>query len=120
MPNSKPYAVENITPVLRVRNLAAGIAFYRDVLGFKTDWETPTVAGLSRDGKGLMLTTDPKGQAATWVWMGVDNVEKVHALCQQHNVKVLQPPTNRPWAYEMQLEDLDGHVLWVGSEPKQA
>jgi hypothetical protein len=24
---------------------------------------------------------------------------------------------NRPWAYEMQVEDPDGHVLRFGSEP---
>ncbi len=30
--------------------------------------------------------------------------------------KVRHPPTNYEWALEMQLEDLDGNVLRLGSE----
>jgi hypothetical protein len=28
------------------------------------------------------------------------------------------PPTNFPWALEMQVKDPDGNVLRIGSEPK--
>jgi hypothetical protein len=28
------------------------------------------------------------------------------------------PPTNFPWALEMHVEDPDGNVLRLGSEPK--
>jgi len=31
---------------------------------------------------------------------------------------VRHPPTNYPWALEMQVEDPDGNVLRIGSEPK--
>jgi hypothetical protein len=24
-----------------------------------------------------------------------------------------------PWAYEMKFEDIDGNVLWLGSEPRK-
>jgi hypothetical protein len=33
-------------------------------------------------------------------------------------VNILLPPTNFPWALEMQVEDPDGNVLRIGSEPK--
>lgn len=32
-------------------------------------------------------------------------------------VPVRMPPTNYPWALEMHLEDPDGNVLRLGSEP---
>ena len=34
------------------------------------------------------------------------------------SVKTLLPPTNFPWALEMQIEDPDGNVLRFGSEPE--
>jgi len=36
-----------------------------------------------------------------------------------HGARFLHGPTDHPWAYEMQVVDLDGHVLRFGSEPKQ-
>ena len=33
--------------------------------------------------------------------------------------RFLHLPTNRPWAYEMQVVDPDGHVLRFGSEPRE-
>jgi hypothetical protein len=32
--------------------------------------------------------------------------------------KIRHPPLNFPWALEMKVEDLHGHVLRFGSEPK--
>jgi hypothetical protein len=32
--------------------------------------------------------------------------------------RVRQPPTNFNWALEMQVEDLDGNIMRLGSEPK--
>jgi predicted lactoylglutathione lyase len=32
--------------------------------------------------------------------------------------KVVLEPRNRPWAFEMKVEDIDGHVLWLGTEPR--
>jgi len=31
---------------------------------------------------------------------------------------VRHAPTNYRWAYEMQIEDIDGNVLRMGAEPK--
>jgi predicted lactoylglutathione lyase len=33
--------------------------------------------------------------------------------------KIRHPPTNYQWVYEMQIEDLDGNVLRIGSDPKE-
>jgi hypothetical protein len=33
-------------------------------------------------------------------------------------VAVVSEPTNKPWAYEMRIRDLDGNILWLGTEPK--
>jgi hypothetical protein len=38
--------------------------------------------------------------------------------CQSAGIEILLEPRNMPWAYEMKIADPDGHVLWLGTEPK--
>ena len=113
--------VECIIPILRVNSVAASIRFYVDVLGFKVDWggeDESTFASVSRDGRAIMLCQDEQGQPGTWLWIGVEDIEPLSAEYRAKGVKFREQPTNYPWAYEMRIEDLDGHVLRFGSEPK--
>jgi len=59
-----------------------------------------------------------QGRGAAWVWVGVEDVEKLHEELKARGVPIRLPPTNYPWALEMQIEDPDGNVLRFGSEPK--
>jgi hypothetical protein len=54
----------------------------------------------------------------TWLWIGVEDIEPLFAEYSAKGVKFRELPTNYPWAYEMKIEDPDGHVLRFGSEPK--
>ena len=56
--------------------------------------------------------------SAAAVRVGVADAEKLHAEWAARGVKILPPPTNYPWALEMQGEDPDGNVLRLGSEPR--
>jgi predicted enzyme related to lactoylglutathione lyase len=112
---------ECIIPILRVGNLAASIRFYVEVLGFKVDWgDDPEsqMASVSRDRRAIMLCQGAQGQAGTWVWIGVEDIELLFHQFTSAGAKVVQGPTNYSWAYEFRLEDPDGHVLRFGSEPK--
>jgi catechol 2,3-dioxygenase-like lactoylglutathione lyase family enzyme len=113
--------VECIIPILRVNSLAASIHYYVNVLGFRVDWggeDQSTFASVSRDGRSIMLSQGEQGQPGTWLWIGVENIEPLYADYSAKGVKFREPPTNYPWAYEMKVEDPDGHVLRFGSEPK--
>jgi hypothetical protein len=49
-------------------------------------------------------------------------VQDAATLFEQYKAtgaKIRHPPTNYAWAYEMQVEDLDGNVLRMGSESKE-
>ena len=110
---------EGVTPILRVRSLPDSTDYYVKVLGFKVDWHEPGImASVSRDRCSLMLCEGDQGNPGTWVWIGVEDSEILFAEYQSKGAKVRHPPTNYPWAYEMQIEDPDGHVLRLGSEPK--
>jgi catechol 2,3-dioxygenase-like lactoylglutathione lyase family enzyme len=119
--NAARIGVECIIPILRVNSVAASIRFYVDVLGFKLDWggeDESSFASVSRDGRAIMLSQGEQGQPGTWIWIGVEDIEPLFAEYSAKGVKVREQPTNYAWAYEMKIEDPDGHVLRFGSEPK--
>jgi hypothetical protein len=51
------------------------------------------------------------------VWVGVDDVERLHGELAA-GARILHGPENYPWACEMKVGDPDGHVLRFGSEPR--
>jgi len=110
---------EGITPILRAENLAASLDYYVKVLGFKVNWHEPNImAGISRDRCAIMICEGDQGNPGTWVWIGVEDVEALFEEYKSKGAKIRHPPTNYSWAYEMQIEDPDRHVLRFGSEPK--
>jgi len=113
--------VECIIPILRVESVAASIRFYVDVLGFKVDWggeHESTFASVSRDHRAIMLCEGDQGQPGTWIWIGVEDIEPLFAEYKTKGAKFREQPTNYPWAYEMKIEDPDGHVLRFGSDSR--
>jgi catechol 2,3-dioxygenase-like lactoylglutathione lyase family enzyme len=108
-----------VTPILRVQSLPTSIDYYVATLGFKVDWHEPGImASVLRDRCNLMLCEGDQGNPGSWVWIGVGDVETLFTEYRAKGAKVRHPPTNYPWACEMQVEDLDGHVLRIGSEPQ--
>jgi len=89
------------------------------VLGFQNaSWGTEDFTNLRRDHAGIYLCQRGQGRSAAWAWIGVEDVEKLHEEYKSRGATFLLPPTNYPWALEMQIEDPDGNVLRFGSEPR--
>lgn len=108
-------AFEGSQPILRVAGLDASVKYYVDALGFTLDFHE-SIASVSRGRCALFLVQGDQGNPGSWVWVGVSDVDLVHAEYVGSGARIRQPPTNFPWAREMQVEDLDGNVLRLGSE----
>ena len=110
---------EGSLPILRVENMEASVRFYVDLLGFQNAvWGTNDFTCVSRGGASMYLCRQDQGRGAAWVWIGVDNAEKLHEEYRARGVKIRLPPTKFQWALEFQVEDPDNNVLRIGSEPK--
>jgi len=110
---------ENSQPILRVENMEAAVAFYTGVLGFvNAPWGTNDFTSVNRDKAGIYLCRASQGRGGAWVWIGVDDVSVLHSELVARGVEVMLPPTRFPWALEMQVQDPDGNVLRIGSEPR--
>jgi hypothetical protein len=46
-----------------------------------------------------------------------DDINTLLREYRKSGAEIRHAPTNYPWAYEMQVEDLDGNVLRMGCEP---
>lgn len=113
--------IENIQPILNVKNMNSSRAFYVDILGFKeADWGTEYFTAITRDHSGLYLCKGAQGNPGTWIWVGFDgDIFKLHEQLKARGVTIRQPPLNFSWALEMHVEDPDGHVLRFGTDPNQ-
>jgi catechol 2,3-dioxygenase-like lactoylglutathione lyase family enzyme len=107
-------------PVFRVKDVDASIAYYRNALGFELRWRAGDgFACVARDKCSIFLTSDNQSQARMWVWIGVEEVRALHAQYVTSGAKIRNPPENFEWALEMQIEDLDGNVLRIGSDSEK-
>lgn len=113
------FRIENVAPVLYVKDMALTLSFYVDILGFKNaDWGDDNFTSINRDNTALYLCKGGQGSPGMWVWIGFDgNIFSLHQNLLAKGVTIKLPPTNFSWAYEMQVEDPNGHVLRFGTDP---
>jgi catechol 2,3-dioxygenase-like lactoylglutathione lyase family enzyme len=111
--------LEHVSPILRVEDMAVSRAFYTEVLEFEeADWGNDYFTMMVRDGLSLFLCRGEQGQHGTWAWIGFEgNIHAWHRQCVERGATIRREPTNYYWAYEFQVEDPDGHVLRIGTEP---
>jgi hypothetical protein len=113
-------AFECVIPILNVRNFAASMDYYVNKLGFakKWDWGAPPTFGCVTRGKVEMFFCEG-GQGRPGMWMSIfmDDVDALFEEYKTSGAIIRQPPTNMPWGTrEMNVEDLDGHRLRMGSD----
>ncbi len=119
MPDPARVYFENSQPILRVENMQTSLEFYVGKLGFKNEpWGNDEFTSVNRDRAGIYLCRGAQGRGAAWLWIGVNNVDKLHHEFRARGVPILVEPTNYPWALEMHVEDPDGNVIRFGSDPK--
>ena len=109
---------EHCNPILRVEDMATALAFYVNQLGFvNAPWGDADFTSISRDKASLYLCRSGQGRGQAWIWIGVDDAQRLYEEYRALGIKILMPPTNFPWALETHVEDLDGNVIRFGSEP---
>jgi catechol 2,3-dioxygenase-like lactoylglutathione lyase family enzyme len=111
--------IENIQPILSVKDMNISRAFYVDILGFEeAEWGDNNFTSISRDNCGIYLCRGEQGNPGTWIWIGFDgDIFSLYNELREKGVAIRQPPISHPWAMEMQIEDPDGHVLRFGTDP---
>lgn len=117
---NNPTCFDYAIPILNVKNVPAAIAYYVDKLGFQKEWdwgEPATFGCVARDTVQIFLCEGGQGSPGTWISIFVRDVDALYADYQRRGAIIRLKPTNFPWGLkEMNVEDLDGHCLRMGSE----
>ena len=112
--------IENTIPIINVANMNISLTFYETVLGFNKEWEAAVdgdkVAGVNRDGCAIYLCQGSQGARGSWLWLGVESAEYFDQVVAS-GAMVVQEATSYPWAYELRVQDPDGNVIRIGTEP---
>ena len=113
------FRIENLNPILYVKDMAQSLAFYVGIPGFtNAEWGDHNFTSVNRDNTGLYLCKGGQRAPGTWGWIGFDgDIFSLHENLKSKGVTIKLPPTNFSWAYEMHVDDPDGHVLRVGTDP---
>ena len=119
MQNKLPFHIENIQPILSVKDMNVSRKFYKEILGFEeAGWGTDDFTSIGRDKWGIYLCRGAQGNPGTWIWIGFDgDIFSLYNELKAKGVTIKQPPVNYSWALEMHVEDPDGHVLRFGTDP---
>ena len=104
---------------VEVRNLAAAVPFYRDVIGLPMSYvneefgyaafETASGAAL-----GLVQVEQAQGGRHTGIGLMVDDLDAAYQRMKAANVTFQQPPTREDWGgYMAMFEDPEGNIFYL-------
>ncbi|MCD1263539.1 bleomycin resistance family protein [Shinella sumterensis] len=109
-----------IAAMLPVRDMARAEAFYTNVLGFRKVFENGDPVGfmiMKRDAGEVHLTLQPNHKAPAFnvAHLMVDDVDALHALCQEHGLRIIKRLQDKDYGLRaFVFEDPDGNRIDVG------
>ena len=117
----KPTIVET-RYVLAVQNLEASANYYREKLGFATDWAQDGWHQLSRDGITVMLGECPDDRSvhetrnhSYFAYIVLTGVDALHAEFAAKGVDIHYALGSKPWGMrEFGIQTIDGHRIMFG------
>ena len=108
--------LRRIMPELPLTDVAAGVTHYRDVLGFRINYQQHDIAVMDRDNVRLLLIARSErhtGIGSPYVY--VENADALHAELQAKGANLRGEPVSRPWGLrEFQVLDPEGNRITFG------
>ena len=111
-----PRMLDQIMPELPLTDVPAGVAHYRDVLGFSVNYQQHDLGVMDRDIVRLLLI----GRTARHIGIGscyvyVRDADALHAELVAKGANVQGEPVSRPWGLrEFRVLDPEGNQLTFG------
>ena len=103
-------------PELPASDVPAAIAYYREALGFKVNFESDEIGVMDRDDVRLLViarTERHTGIGSCYVY--VHDADALHAELRKLGANVMDEPVSQPWGLrEFPVLDLDGNRITFG------
>ena len=105
-----------ILPELPLSDVPAGVAYYRDVLGFSINYQQQDLGVMYRDSVTLVLvqkTPDHHSIGSCYVY--IRDADVLHAELLTKGAKVQGEPVSKPWGLrDFSVLDLEGNCITFG------
>jgi uncharacterized glyoxalase superfamily protein PhnB len=100
-------------PALPLTDVPAGIAYYRDALGFRINYAQGDLGVMDRDDITLLLVLrTARHPGAGWCEFYVRDADALHAELASKGANVQGPPVSQPWGLRtFTVLDLEGNEL---------
>ena len=116
-----------IFPIITTADLAAALAFYRDLLGATVSYEfrgpdgEAGYVGLELGGAHLGIGRDPAASTAPSerfsLWVYADDCDAAAERLRAAGVRILEEPADQPWGERIaRVADPDGNVVIIGQQ----
>jgi len=111
--DAQPHGLRMALPELPFDDVAAAVRHYRDVLGFRINYEQHDLGVMDRDAITILLiarTPAHKGIGSFEVY--VSDVDALYEELLAKGVKVSGPPVSHPWGLrDFRITDLEGNRI---------
>jgi len=108
--------LRQVLPELPLNDVPAGVAYYRDVLGFSINYEQKDLGVMYRDSVTLLLvqkTPDRHSIGSCYVY--IRDADALHAELLAKGAKVQGEPVSKPWGLrDFSVLDLEGNCITFG------
>jgi uncharacterized glyoxalase superfamily protein PhnB len=115
-PRAAEYQLRKIMPSLPLSDVAAGVAYYRDVLGFKVNYAQDDIGVMDRDEVTILLiarTDKHTGIGSCYVY--IRDADALHAELLAKGANVQGEPVSHPWGLrDFLVQDLEGNQIRFG------
>jgi GNAT superfamily N-acetyltransferase/uncharacterized glyoxalase superfamily protein PhnB len=120
--------LSHVEPVLAVRDVAATVSYWTEILGFKSKWtwgEPPNHGGVSWGETFIQFTLNPELAALSkgnCVWIRVRNLDALFDLHKNKNAEIVTPMQDQPWGMaDYTVREINGYyvIFSAPSSPKQ-
>jgi uncharacterized glyoxalase superfamily protein PhnB len=108
--------LKQIMPELPLDDVAAGVAWYRDVLGFSINYQQHDLGVMDRDSVRVLLVA--RGQTHRGIgscYVYVENADALHAELTAKGAAVQGEPVSHPWGLrDFTVLDPEGNRIVFG------
>ena len=116
-PSSSPKQFVQGAPVLHVPDVAATVAFYRDVLGFTCDFGDDRYAVVWRDNSAIHFVRDQGPPRGVHMFQWVNDVDSYYDEIIGRGATVAAAPADQPYGIrEFGLRDINGVEIVFGQD----
>ena len=108
--------LQRVMPELPLTDVGAGVAYYRDVLGFGVNYQQHDIGVMDRDSVRVLLiarTERHAGIGSAYVY--VHDADALHAEFRAKGADVRGEPISHPWGLrDFRVRDPEGNELTFG------